>query len=115
MSKVRKYIRLRERNQITLPAEMIEGLPIEVGGFLEISRAEDNSLQLRPTELVIMNTDLSENEEELALQDSAMEQARALTHADDFYKHVRDVEKGRLNPKRTSAAAAVCKTSGSSS
>ncbi len=64
---ITKYVRLRDRNQITLPAEILEGLPVKAGDYLEISRTKDNVIRVRPTEMVIMNTEMSDRAEERAL------------------------------------------------
>ena len=82
-----KYIKLREKNQITLPSDLIDGLGVGVGGFFEIKRTDDNSLQLRPTALVIMNSDISNREEKLALEESEMEKAKAISSEGEFRKH----------------------------
>jgi bifunctional DNA-binding transcriptional regulator/antitoxin component of YhaV-PrlF toxin-antitoxin module len=104
---LKKYVRLRERNQITIPADIIEGLAVEVGGFLEIARTEDNSIQLRPTALVIMNTEQSVKEEKLALENSAMEVAKEITNPNEFFKHVEEVETERRKKSKRPAAAAA--------
>lgn len=101
-----KYIRLREKNQITLPSDLIEGLGVEVGGFFEIKRTDDNSLQLRPTALVIMNSELSKREEELALKDSAMEAAKAISTEEDFRKRL-NIGKPGVKPREVAQAQAA--------
>jgi bifunctional DNA-binding transcriptional regulator/antitoxin component of YhaV-PrlF toxin-antitoxin module len=105
-TKPAKYIRLREKNQITLPSDLIQGLGVEVGGFLEIKRTDDNSLQLRPTALVIMNSDLSEREEKLALKDSAMEAAKAISNEDDFRRRL-NIGKPRVKTQEVAQAQAL--------
>jgi bifunctional DNA-binding transcriptional regulator/antitoxin component of YhaV-PrlF toxin-antitoxin module len=113
-AKPAKYIRLREKNQITLPSDLIEGLGVKIGGFFELVRTDDNSLQLRPTALVIMNSDLSKREEELALEDSAMEEAKAISNEDDFRKRL-NIGKPRGKPGVKTPAVAqaqAAKTSG---
>jgi AbrB family looped-hinge helix DNA binding protein len=100
----KKYVRIRERNQITLPAEIIEGLPISVGDFLEITRTENNSIQLRPTALIIMQTDQAKKAEELALKESAMQEAQTIASADGFRKRL---NRGKERKREVAAAASA--------
>jgi len=65
----RKFIRVREKNQITLPTDLVSALAIHVGDFLEAARMADGSIQLRPTRLVAVGTPAAEREESLAKQD----------------------------------------------
>ena len=44
----RALVRLRDRNQITLPAEVVSGLGIEAGEWLELTVSNSNCVQLRP-------------------------------------------------------------------
>ena len=93
---IRKYVRLRERNQITLPAEILEGLPVKVGDFLEISRTEDNKIGVRPTELVIMNTKMEEQEAKLALEPEAMAKAGEITSVEQLQAHLDAVKEKEM-------------------
>ncbi|HLH06928.1 MAG TPA: hypothetical protein VKW78_06810 [Terriglobales bacterium] len=106
-NRIRKYVRLRERNQITLPAELLEGLAVEIGGFLEISRGADNSIQLRPTALVVMNAEHLNEQEKAALEPAAMEQAKSITTPEQFIKRVQDSEKKKRKTKVAQAIAAA--------
>lgn len=74
---ITKYVRLRDRNQITLPAEILEGLAVKAGDYLEISRTKDNMIRVRPTELVIMNTEMSDRAEDRALAAKPTQAQRA--------------------------------------
>ncbi len=65
MKPSRKFVRVRERNQITLPAEILEGLPIQVGDFLDV-RTAHGIILLRPTRLVAVNTPAAKREEDVA-------------------------------------------------
>ncbi|MBZ5705793.1 MAG: AbrB/MazE/SpoVT family DNA-binding domain-containing protein [Acidobacteriia bacterium] len=49
---VKKIIRVRDKNQITLPAVAIAGLPIHPGDFIELTRTADGLLEIRPICLV---------------------------------------------------------------
>lgn len=61
----RKFVRVREKNQITLPAEILADLPVTVGDFLEVNRTE-RGLELRPTRLVTVGTPAAEREHRAA-------------------------------------------------
>ena len=65
----RKFIRVRERNQITLPSEVISGLPIHPGDFLEISQTAAGLILLKPTALVTVGSSEAIHQESLANDD----------------------------------------------
>lgn len=49
---IRDIIRLRGRNQITLPAEICEHLGLQEGGLLEVVLTDDRKIQMAPARLV---------------------------------------------------------------
>jgi bifunctional DNA-binding transcriptional regulator/antitoxin component of YhaV-PrlF toxin-antitoxin module len=63
----RKFVRVREKNQITLPAEILANLPVAVGDFLEINLTEQG-LELKPTRLVTVGTPAAAREHRAAEQ-----------------------------------------------
>ena len=79
----RKFIRVRDRNQITLPAEVLEGLPIAVGDFLEVTRTE-RGLELKPTRLVTVGTPAAEREDKEAEQETPRRDSGAMVNVKDL-------------------------------
>jgi len=73
----RKFIRVRERNQITLPREIVSGTSIHVGDFLEVTRTADGLIHLRPTVLVAVDSEEALRQESLADQDISAKRYRA--------------------------------------
>ena len=60
---IRELIRLRDRNQITLPSEIAERLSVEPGALLElILEPEHDYLELRRAEVVRAGTSQAERE-----------------------------------------------------
>jgi len=106
---IAKYVRLRERNQITLPSEILEGLSVSPGDFLEISRAKDNSIRLRATELVIVNTEMSDREEDLALaaEPSGAERIANTAKVERILKGERTGEAPQAEEEHGSVQAAI--------
>src|SRR5579863_5382785 len=48
----KKIVRVREKNQITLPSVVLAGLPIRPGDFVELTRTARGVLEIRPVTLV---------------------------------------------------------------
>lgn len=100
----RKFIRVRERNQITLPSEIISGTPIQVGDFLEVIRTADGLIHLRPTVLVAVNSQEALREESLADQDISAKRYHASPD-----QLIKDLAKKRKRKVAFVAAAAASK------
>jgi AbrB family looped-hinge helix DNA binding protein len=99
----RKFIRVRERNQITLPSEVIAGLPIHAGDFLEITRADDGVIYLKPTVLKTIDSPEALQEEALADSDIAAGRYRTFDSSAGMISDVRN----RRKVKRKIAAKAA--------
>jgi AbrB family looped-hinge helix DNA binding protein len=53
----KKVVRVRDKNQITLPSNVIAGMPIRPGDFVELTRNANGVLEIRPVTLVpLVNT-----------------------------------------------------------
>jgi|ERR1700722_12133942 bifunctional DNA-binding transcriptional regulator/antitoxin component of YhaV-PrlF toxin-antitoxin module len=65
-------VRLRERNQLTLPAEIAEELAVEHGSLLELILGRDGDgvhVELRPAQVVRANTHQAKLSEQRARKD----------------------------------------------
>lgn len=98
----RKFVRVRERNQITLPGSVLEGLPIRVGDFLEVCRTADGAIQLKPSVVFAVGTPEAAKQERLADQDIAHKNYETYATAAELVSHLKDRRKKK---KRHSAAA----------
>lgn len=67
----RKFVRVRERNQITLPSEIILGTKIAAGDFLEVILTEDGAIRLSPTLIASVNSAEAYRQEALAEKEIA--------------------------------------------
>ncbi len=86
-------VRLRERNQITLPAEIVRRLAIEPGALLELELSPDGDhVELRHAEVVRAGTPRAERELEQARND--MKEGRFATFA-NTQELANDLEKTR--------------------
>jgi hypothetical protein len=84
----RKFIRVRKRNQITLPNEIVAG-SISAGDFLEVVLAEDGSIHLTPTQLIAFaNSPQAHRQEMLAEKDIANKAYKTFDNADDLMKDI---------------------------
>ena len=86
----RKLVRLRERNQITLPSEIISGLAVEVGGFLEITRTSTGLILLKPTALVTVGSREAEQEETRADEDIVRGRYKTFNSASDLLADIKN-------------------------
>ena len=67
----KKYVRVRERNQITLPAEFVAELALAPGDFLELASDKPGTATVRPTKLVAMGSEAAAREVAAALDSPA--------------------------------------------
>ena len=66
---IRELVRLRARNQLTLPAEIAEKLGVEPGSLLELTTTEDGHIELRHAQVVMAGTPEAERERRMAEED----------------------------------------------
>ncbi|HEV2991562.1 MAG TPA: AbrB/MazE/SpoVT family DNA-binding domain-containing protein [Candidatus Angelobacter sp.] len=103
--RLRKFIRFRERNQITLPNEIISGMAIGTGDFLEISLMEDGSIRLKPT-LLVTSVNSPEAQHQEALADEDIESKNYKTFH-DAHEVMDDLNERRSRKRKAPAAVAV--------
>ena len=97
----RKFIRMRERNQITLPSTILSVLPISSGDFLEVCRTADGVIHIKPTVLVTVDSPGAIREESLADEDIANKRYETFASATELVKHLKN------RRKRTDKVAAA--------
>jgi ribosomal protein S12 len=88
---LRKFVRVRDRNQITLPA----GLPVRSGDFVEIVLAEDGHISMTPAVLVAAGTREAAEQEAAADQDIAMGRYKTFSSAEELVNTARRNRKPR--------------------
>lgn len=90
---IRELVRLRDRNQITLPAEIAEHLSVEPGALLElILEPEHDYLELRRAEVVRAGTPQAKREEKWAKADIKAGRFKTFANSEEF---ARDLQKSR--------------------
>jgi predicted PilT family ATPase len=84
----RALVRLRNRNQITLPAEVVSGLGIEVGEWLELTVSNSNCVQLRPARIVTADTPQAEQLEHAAAENVRRKNYSTFRSSEEFERHL---------------------------
>ena len=89
----RGYARLRERNQLTLPAAVVEQIGLRSGDIVEFATSGEGLIELRPARIVRAGTVEARSEEQRAKQDIAEGRYTLLSSVDEFRKHVQKLRK----------------------
>ena len=84
----RALVRLRNRNQITLPAEVVSGLGIEAGEWLELTVSNSNCVQLRPARIVTADTPEAEQVEQAAAENVRQKNYSTFRSPEEFDRHL---------------------------
>jgi len=66
---LRELVRLRDRNQVTLPSAIAAKLSVRPGDLLELILTEKGHVELRHARVVVAGTDEAAREERLAMND----------------------------------------------
>ena len=97
---IRDLLRLRDRNQLTLPSRVTEKLSLEPGALLELTLTDAGHVELRPARIATIGSPEAEREERLAVND--MEQGRyaEFKSVEQFQNDLRErangADRGRL-------------------
>lgn len=84
-----ELVKLRERNQLTLPAEIAEKLGVKPGSLLELLVSEDGLVELRHARVVTAGTHEAEQEEARAARDIQEGRYIALQGSKEVREHMR--------------------------
>lgn len=90
----REYARLRERNQVTLPASVVEQMGLNLGDIVEFSTNGKGGVQLHPAKIVKVGSAEARQEENAAKQDIQEGRYTLIRSVGDFRKHVDKLRKG---------------------
>jgi bifunctional DNA-binding transcriptional regulator/antitoxin component of YhaV-PrlF toxin-antitoxin module len=90
----REYARLRERNQVTLPASVVELMGLNLGDIVEFSTNGKGGVQLHPAKIVKVGSAEARQEETAAKQDIQEGKYTLIRSVGDFRKHVEKLRKG---------------------
>ena len=90
----REYARLRERNQVTLPASVVEQMGLNLGDIVEFSTNGNGGVQLHPAKIVKVGSAEARQEEDAAKQDIQEGRYTLIRSVGDFRKHVEKLRKG---------------------
>jgi bifunctional DNA-binding transcriptional regulator/antitoxin component of YhaV-PrlF toxin-antitoxin module len=90
----RDYARLRERNQVTLPASVVEQMGLNLGDIVEFSTNGKGGVQLHPAKIVKVGSAEARQEENAAKQDIQEGRYTSIRSLGDFRKHVEKLRKG---------------------
>jgi len=84
----RALVRLRNRNQITLPAEVISSLGLEAGDWLKLTVSNSNCVQLRPARIVTADTPEAERLEHAAAENVRRKNYSTFRSPEEFDRHL---------------------------
>lgn len=90
----REYARLRERNQLTLPASVVEQMGLRLGDIVEFSQNGKGGVQLHSAKIVKVGSAEARDEEEDARKDIQEGRYTVIRSVGDFRKHVEKLRKG---------------------
>ena len=90
----REYARLRERNQLTLPASVVEQMGLRLGDIVEFSPNGKGGVQLHPAKIVQVGSMEAQHEEQDAKNDIQEARYTVIRGVGDFRKHVEKLRKG---------------------
>ena len=89
-----EYARLRERNQLTLPASVVEQMGLRLGDIVEFSPNGKGGVQLHPAKIVKVGSGEAQAEEQAARNDIQEGRYTVIRSLGDFRKHVEKLRKG---------------------
>ncbi len=90
----REYARLRERNQLTLPASVVEQMGLNLGDIVEFSTNGKGGVQIHPAKIVKVGSAEARHEEQDAKNDIQEGRYTVIRSVGDFRKHVEKLRKG---------------------
>jgi bifunctional DNA-binding transcriptional regulator/antitoxin component of YhaV-PrlF toxin-antitoxin module len=90
----REYARLRERNQLTLPASVVEQMGLSLGDIVEFSPNGNGGVQIHPAKIVKVGSAEAHIEEQEAKKDIREGRYTVIRNVSDFRKHVEKLRKG---------------------
>ena len=94
----REYARLRERNQLTLPASVVEQMGLGLGDMVEFSTNGKGGVQMHPARIMKVGTAEARQEEQAAKDDIQAGRYTAIRSVSDFRKHIDKLRKGEIPP-----------------
>jgi len=94
----REYARLRERNQLTLPASVVEQMGLSLGDIVEFSSNGRGAVQMHPARIVKVGSAEARHEEQAAKEDILSGRYTVIRNAGDFRKHIEKLRKGEIPP-----------------
>jgi bifunctional DNA-binding transcriptional regulator/antitoxin component of YhaV-PrlF toxin-antitoxin module len=92
---MRKLIRVRDRNQITLPSEVLEHLGLGVGDFIQLDFTPAGTFELQPVQWVRMGTPEAEAQIQRSLEDLQEGRYQGFDSAAEYIADVRERRRQR--------------------
>ena len=91
-----KLVRLRGRNQITLPTEVIDTLSLEEGDYLAAVSGEDGTIRLRPAKLNVAGTPEAERAISRAEADLEAGRSKKFDNLEEFKNEMRSSHREQM-------------------
>jgi hypothetical protein len=97
---IRDLLRLRNRNQLTLPSRVTEKLSLEPGALLELTLTDAGHVELRPARIATVGSPEADREERQAMKDIEHGRYAEFKSVEQFENDLREraagKERGRL-------------------
>jgi bifunctional DNA-binding transcriptional regulator/antitoxin component of YhaV-PrlF toxin-antitoxin module len=90
----REFARLRERNQLTLPSDVVERLGLKLNDLVEFSITNQGQVELRAAKIVTAGTPEAFEELQAAKEDIAQGRYTVIENLEQLTKHVEKLRKG---------------------
>jgi bifunctional DNA-binding transcriptional regulator/antitoxin component of YhaV-PrlF toxin-antitoxin module len=91
MKRARQLVRLRDRNQITLPARVVDNFHLKPDDYLEFLWTPEGKLQLQPATIAAKGSREAAEGEERARQQLAAGDLPVLKTAEEFREYLRNL------------------------
>src|SRR3954452_13051004 len=90
----RGYARLRERNQLTVPAAVIEQMGLKLGDMVEFSITDQGKIEVLPIRIVTAGSPEATREEKAAQEEIKQGRYTAIENLEGFRQHVARLRTG---------------------
>lgn len=89
-----RFVRVRERHQVTLPPDVVKRLGVRPGDVLEFSTGESGQVEVRAARILRAGTPEARREEEAAQAEAERGEVSTFDKVEDFMAHVDSLHPG---------------------
>jgi hypothetical protein len=100
-----RLVRIRPRNQITIPNEILQKASLHVGDYMTIEQLESGTFELKPIRVVRTGSDAAGKLEQQALNNVDRGEYETFDTVEQFTKAARERRAARRNRKVAAASS----------